>query len=91
MVVSCSVAGDGLDSLDLKTLLLTEGIFVHEEVYEVFGPTHHISPDPLECSVPFLPDGTVVHIATSTSVNRPATWGSTSVCAGTRGPIARRS
>ena len=63
MVASYSIGRDGLDSLDLKVLLLTEGIFVHEEVYKVFGPTHHISPDPLECSVLFLPDGTVVHIA----------------------------
>ena len=56
--------GNGrLGSLDLKVLLLTEGIFVHDEVYTAFGPTHNISPDPLECSFLFLPDGTVVHIA----------------------------
>ena len=63
MDASHGIGRDGLDSLDLKVLLLTEGIFVHEEVFKVFGPTHHISPDPLECSVLFLPDGTVVHIA----------------------------
>ena len=63
MVESHGTGRERLDSLDLKVLLLTEGIFVHEEVYRVFGPTHHISPDPLECSFLFLPDGTVVHMA----------------------------
>ena len=63
MMAPYGIGRDGFDSLDLKVLLLTEGVFVHEEVYTVFGPTHHISPDPLECCVLFLPDGTVVHIA----------------------------
>jgi PadR family transcriptional regulator, regulatory protein PadR len=63
MVASFGSGCDRIDSLDLKVRLLTEGIFVHEEVYRNFGRTHHISPDPLECSVLFLPDGTVVHVA----------------------------
>ena len=63
MAASSCIGRDGLDALDLKVLLLTEGLFVHEKVYSVFGPTHHISRNPLECSVLFLPDGTVVHIA----------------------------
>jgi len=58
-----SVDGERVDTLDLKILLLTKGIHVHAEVYETFGRTRRISPDPLECNVLFLPDETVVHVA----------------------------
>jgi len=58
-----SLDGARVDSLDLKALLLTKGIHVRGEVYEAFGPIHRISPDPLQCNVLLLPDGTVVHIA----------------------------
>ena len=63
MVSSCSCGPLGFDSLDLKVLLLTEGVCIHQEVYDAYGVTHHLSRDPLECSVLFLPDGTVAHIA----------------------------
>jgi len=58
-----TVDGGAVDSLDLKVLLLTQGLFVPEEVYKAFGATHRLSPDPMECSVLFLQDKTVVHIA----------------------------
>jgi DNA-binding PadR family transcriptional regulator len=57
------VAGERLDSLDLKVLLLSQGMFVQDEVYKALGARHRISADPFECSTLFLPDKTVVHIA----------------------------
>lgn len=58
-----TIDGRCVDSLDLKVMLLTQGVCVDERVYEAFGKTHRISRDPLECSGLFLPDQTVVHIA----------------------------
>jgi hypothetical protein len=63
IVSSCSTGPSGLDSLDLKDLLLTEGMFVHDEVYKTFGPTHRILPDPLGCRLLLLPEGIVAHMA----------------------------
>ena len=57
------VDGETLDSLDLKVLLLTKGMFVHDEVHRTLGAAYRISPDPLECNALFLQDGTVVHVA----------------------------
>jgi hypothetical protein len=58
-----TVNGEKVDALDLKVLLLTRGIHVRAEVYESYGATYRISPDPVECNVLFLPGGTVVHVA----------------------------
>jgi len=58
-----SLDGERVDTLDLKALLLTKGIHVRAEVYETFGSAHRLSPNPLQCNVLFLPDGTVVHVA----------------------------
>ena len=56
------VNGENLDSLDLKVLLVTQGVRVSGEVYRQFGRTHRIYPDPLTCNCLLLPDGTVVQI-----------------------------
>ena len=58
-----AVAGEELDSLDLKVLVLTRGISVADGVYEELARSFRISRDPLRCSVFFLPDGTVIHLA----------------------------
>jgi len=63
MLPKYTVDGAAVDSLDLKVLLLTQGMFVPDDVYAAFAATHRISPDPMECSVLFLPDQTVVHMA----------------------------
>ena len=52
-----SLDGQRVDTLDLKVLLLTQGLRVRPEVYEAFGSAHRISPDPRDCNVLFLPDG----------------------------------
>jgi DNA-binding PadR family transcriptional regulator len=54
--------GSEVDTLDIKTLLLTHGVVVEEAVYDA-DPAFHLSRDPMECSTLFLPDNTVVHVA----------------------------
>ena len=56
------VNGETLDSLDLKVLLVTKGVKVGGRVYEAFGRTHRLDPDPQTCNCLLLPDGTVVHL-----------------------------
>lgn len=56
------VDGRVLDSVDLKTLLLTRGVRVDREVHDVLAPVARLSRDPLDASAFFLPDGTVVHL-----------------------------
>ena len=63
MVTSCLYGSQGFDSLDVKVLLLTQGICIENEVYEAFGAARNLSRNPLECSGLFLPDGTVAHVA----------------------------
>lgn len=62
MYTSFSVGGEKLDSLDLKVLIVTKGVKVSRNVYEQFGKTHRIYPDPLTCNCLFLPDGTIVQM-----------------------------
>jgi len=57
-----SVAGQSLDSLDLKVLLVTKGLKVSLDVYDQFGLTGRIHPDPRACNCVILPDGTIVHV-----------------------------
>jgi hypothetical protein len=54
--------GEELDSLDLKAMIVTRGVKVSNEIYEIFGKTHRIYPDPLACNCLILPDGTVVQL-----------------------------
>lgn len=63
MLPTFSVGGERIDTLELKAMLLIKGIHVRAEIYKNLGLSHRISPDPLQCNVLFLPDGTVVHIA----------------------------
>jgi hypothetical protein len=56
------VNGESLDSLDLKVLLVTKGVKVSGRVYETFGRTSRLDPDPQTCNCLLLPDGTVVHL-----------------------------
>ncbi|HSW00605.1 MAG TPA: hypothetical protein VLI39_10565 [Sedimentisphaerales bacterium] len=56
------VGKERLDPLDLKALIVTQGIKVSQEVYERFGGTHRIYPDPLTCNCLILPDGTIVQM-----------------------------
>jgi hypothetical protein len=62
MLSQYHVNGQTLDSLDLKVLLVTNGVKVSRRVYEVFGRTHRLSPNPQTCNCLLLPDGTVVHL-----------------------------
>jgi hypothetical protein len=62
MQTSFCVGGETLDSLDLKALIVTKGVKVSRNVYERFGKTHRIYPDPLTCNCLILPDGTIVQM-----------------------------
>lgn len=62
MVCEFQVNGETIDSLDLKVLILTKGMFVRDEVYQALGSAWRISRHRLECNALFLPDNTVVHI-----------------------------
>ncbi|MBM4025231.1 MAG: hypothetical protein FJ280_07460 [Planctomycetes bacterium] len=59
---SFSIGGETLDSLDLKALIVAKGVKVSRNVYERFGRTHRIYPDPLTCNCLILPDGTIVQM-----------------------------
>jgi len=63
MLHSYLVNRDVVDSLDLKVLLLSKGVCVHNEIWTTFARTHRLAPGPRTCNNLFLPDGTVVHIA----------------------------
>lgn len=56
------VNGEEIDSLDLKSMVVTRGIKVSNRVYEKFGRTNRIYPDPLTCNCLILPDGIVVQM-----------------------------
>ncbi len=62
MLSQYRVNGETLDSLDLKVLLVTKGVKVSGRVYEKFGRTDRLDPDPQTCNCLLLPDGTVVHL-----------------------------
>jgi len=54
--------GEELDSIDLKAMAVTKGVKVSNDIYEIFGKTHRIYPDPLACNCLILPDKTVVQL-----------------------------
>ena len=56
------VNGETMDSLDLKVLLVTKGVKVSAQVYETFGRTSRLDPEPQTCNCLLLPDGTVAHV-----------------------------
>jgi hypothetical protein len=56
------IRGAKLDSLDLKVMVVTQGVKVGHTVYEKFGPTCRLDPDPETCNCLILPDDTIVHL-----------------------------
>jgi hypothetical protein len=56
------IAGEQVDSLDLKALVITRGVRVSREIYQRFGATHRIHPNPQHCNCLILPDGTIVQM-----------------------------
>ena len=54
--------GQQIDSVDLKALLVSRGVRVHDEVYEEFKDKVRLSKNPLECNTLQLPDGTIVQL-----------------------------
>src|SRR5208282_721505 len=61
---SFNLDGQTVDVLDLKTLLITRGINVPEEITGQFGRTHRLAPtsDPFACNCLLLPGGIPAHM-----------------------------
>jgi pyruvate-formate lyase-activating enzyme len=61
---SFDLGGQTVDVLDLKTLLITRGINVPEEITGQFGRTHRLAPtsDPFACNCLLLPGRIPAHI-----------------------------
>jgi hypothetical protein len=61
---SFNLDGQIVDALDLKTLLITRGINVPEEITARFGRTHRLTPtsDPFACNCLLLPGGIPAHM-----------------------------
>jgi hypothetical protein len=57
--------GGEIDSLDLKTILITRGMTISPEIPKRFGATHRVQDfmdDPTACNCAILPDGVIVHM-----------------------------
>ena len=54
--------GERVDSLDLKSLIVTRGVKVSDRVYRRFREQYRINPDPLTCNCVILPDGTIAQL-----------------------------
>ncbi len=57
--------GDEIDSLDLKTILITRGMTISPEIPKRFGATHRVQDfvdNPTACNCAILPDGVIVHM-----------------------------
>ena len=51
-----------IDSMDLKALLVSQGVQVADKVYDRFKNQARFSKNPLECNTIALPDGTIVQL-----------------------------
>lgn len=51
-----------VDTVDLKTLLVSRGVHVSGEVYSKFKDCVRLSVDPMQCNTVKLPDGTIVQL-----------------------------
>lgn len=56
------LGGEEVDSLELKSLLVTNGVKVSNEVYQEFAGEGRIYPDPLKCNCVIFPDDTVAQL-----------------------------
>lgn len=62
MIGKYRVAGEQLDSVDLKALLVSRGVKVSGELYRAFAGSARLSQDPLACDCMILPDATIVQL-----------------------------
>lgn len=51
-----------IDSIVLKSLLISKGVRVSREIYARYAGKARLSTNPLECNAIRLPDGTIVHL-----------------------------
>ena len=62
MLGTYSLNGNHIDSLDLKSMVVSRGVKVSSRIYKKLGKDYRIYPDPLKCNCFILPDGTIIHI-----------------------------
>jgi hypothetical protein len=62
MLKQYQLNGETVDSLDLKSLVVSQGVKVSGAVYKRFSATHRIYPDPETCNCLILPDDTIVQM-----------------------------
>lgn len=54
--------GHEVDSLDLKSIIVTRGVKVNDQVYKEFRENYRVNPNPLTCNCLILPDGTIAQL-----------------------------
>ena len=62
MLSKYSFDGHEIDSLDLKSLIVTRGVRVNDGVYKAFREEYRLNPNPLTCNCLILPDGTIAQL-----------------------------
>ena len=62
MLSKYSFDGHEIDSLDLKSLIVTRGVRVNDGVYKEFREVYRLNPNPLTCNCLILPDGTIAQL-----------------------------
>lgn len=62
LLVMYNFQGSEIDSIDLKSLIVTRGVTVDDQVYKYFKNDYRLSPDPLTCNCAILPDKTVAQL-----------------------------
>jgi len=65
------VGNEQLDSLDLKVALLTQGIYVHDAVYQKFDKTCRLSQNLYSCNTMFIADRLPIYIARTETAASP--------------------
>ena len=51
-----------IDSIDLKCLVVSQGVKVSKEVYRNYSKTHRLGVNPLMCNSIILSDGTIIQL-----------------------------
>ena len=57
-----TIAGEEIDSIELKCLVVSRGVKVDKDVYKKFSTEHRLSMSPLHCNCMYFSDGTVAHL-----------------------------
>jgi len=62
MTIQYNLGGQTINSVELKSLLISKGVKVNKKVYQVYGREFRVSSNPLTCNSIILKDGTIVQL-----------------------------